>query len=89
MRTIQINYSINPINPCQFAQEVLRLDNILVNILTPYVISSANAYKNYIRDFNDPLRNLVPPVYSNTKGEKTISIADYIGFTPVPTDMTL
>jgi hypothetical protein len=50
--------------------EVARLNQMVVSEVVPLVVSQLQAYLDYLRDANQPLQALPPPINDSIKGQR-------------------
>lgn len=76
MRHVEITYSINPINPCIFVDEVLRLNGIVLEISIPIIINNIDQELGYLQEFETRhLFTLPLPKNTTSLGENPIKDA--------------
>ncbi len=79
MRKVDVWYSNNPIEYEKFADEVIRLNKIVVSLTLPKIISEIKSYIKYLRDVKNPIYGVLPnPKFTTTLGDKKIDTVSYM-----------
>jgi hypothetical protein len=63
----------NP-RPENVAEEVRRLNTIVLDWVIPHLITNIKAHYGYLRDISKPYRLLDRPKYASLKGEQTVQL---------------
>ena len=63
----------NP-RPENVAEEVRRLNTIVLDWVVPHLVTNIKAHYGYLRDISRPYRLLDRPKYASLKGEQTVQL---------------
>ena len=78
MRSLYLQYSKNRIT--QIAEQIKELNSIVVDDVTPTVLSNIQQYLTYLRDKQFPYRTIDRPVNVSSAGLKTLRMDKVLGF---------
>lgn len=78
MRDVYINYSKNLLHG--IPEQVSELNNYVVELITPYLISNIKQHLQYLVDKNLPYRVMDRPINISSAGTKSLSLDTAYGF---------
>jgi hypothetical protein len=78
MRSIFLQYSRNL--PTNISEQIEELNNIVVDEISPDVLSQTKQYLRYLEDRNEPYRIMDRPQNVSSAGTKTLEIHTALGF---------
>ena len=78
MRSLFLQYSKN--RKIKIAEQIKELNSIVIDDVTPNIISNIQQYLVYLRDKQKPYRTIERPVNVSSSGLKALNMSKVIGF---------
>ena len=78
MRSIYLQYSRNL--PTNIKEQIQHLNEIVVDQITPNLLSNVKQYLKYLEDINEPWRLMSLPQATTSKGTKVLEMHSALGF---------